>query len=159
MRSARESFRPGATELPNEVWDAKDARDRRNVADEIEIELVEKCRTDRVRGNDIEERVAVRRCPHRSFGADIAACARSILDDEPLTEPIRYPLTHQARDDIWRAAGRIWDDDAHRPRRISLRESDARGDRQRSGARGQMQEFAAGKFHFKSSLCDLFIRS
>ena len=62
--------------------------DWRGVADEIEIELVEKCRTDRVRGNDIEERVAVRRCPHRSFGADFAACTGSILDDEPLTEPI-----------------------------------------------------------------------
>jgi len=32
--------------------------DWRGVADEIEIELVEKCRTDRVRGNDIEERAA-----------------------------------------------------------------------------------------------------
>src|SRR5215471_7031324 len=72
----------------NEVWDAKDARDRRNVADEAEIELVEKCRTDRVRGNDIEERVSVRRCPHRRLGADIAACAGSIFDNELLTEPV-----------------------------------------------------------------------
>src|SRR5262249_3497474 len=72
----------------NEVWARKDARDRRNVADEAEIELVEKCRTDRVRGNDIEERVSVRRCPHRRLGADIAACAGSILDNELLTEPV-----------------------------------------------------------------------
>jgi hypothetical protein len=72
----------------DEVWNAKDARDRRNVADEIEIELVEKCRTDRVCGNDIEERVSVRRCPHRRLGADIATCAGSILDYEMLTEPV-----------------------------------------------------------------------
>ena len=64
------------------------ASDWRGVADEIEIELVEKCRTDRVRGNDIEERVSVRRCPHRRLGADIAACAGSIFDNELLTEPV-----------------------------------------------------------------------
>ena len=33
----------------NQIRDADNARDRRNIADEIEIELVEKCRTDRVR--------------------------------------------------------------------------------------------------------------
>src|SRR5215510_5513220 len=33
------------------------------------------------------------------------------------------------------------------PRRIGLRPRDARGGRQRGSDRGQMQEFAAGKFH------------
>src|SRR5262249_58449398 len=42
-------------------------------------------------------------------------------------------------------------DHSHRPRRIGLRESDARRDRQRGGARGQMQELAAGKVHFLTS--------
>jgi hypothetical protein len=76
----------GVTET--RVWDAKNARDRHNIADEIEIEFVEKCRTDRVRGDDIEERVAVRRCSHRRLGPDIATCAGSSLDNELLTEPV-----------------------------------------------------------------------
>jgi hypothetical protein len=56
--------------------------------EEIEVELVEKCRTDGVRGDDIEERVAVRGCPHRRLGADIATCTGPVLDDELLTEPV-----------------------------------------------------------------------
>ena len=44
---------------------------------------------------------------------------------------------------------RITDDDAHRPRRIGLRPSDPRHDRQRNSARGQMQKLSTvGKFHF-----------
>jgi hypothetical protein len=62
--------------------------DRRNVVEEIEVELVEKCRTDCVRGDDIEERIAVRGCPHRRLGADIATCTGPVLDDELLTEPL-----------------------------------------------------------------------
>ena len=46
-----------------------------------------------------------------------------------------------------RTTGGKSDDDAHRPRRIGLRPCDARHDRQRGGARGQMQEFRVGKFH------------
>src|SRR5215471_19392639 len=38
--------------------------------------------------------------------------------------------------------------DPHGPRRIGLRPRDARYRRQRGSARGQMQEFAAGKFQF-----------
>src|SRR5262245_64458957 len=37
----------------------------------------------------------------------------------------------------------------YRPRRISLRRSDARDGRQRGSARGQMQKISAGKFHFE----------
>ena len=84
---------------------AADARDRRDVADEIEIELVVERRVDRVRRSDQEERVAVRRRAHDRLGADIAAGARPVLDDELLAEPLRQPLTDQARDDVGRAAG------------------------------------------------------
>src|SRR5215510_4008488 len=41
------------------------------------------------------------------------------------------------------------DNDAHRPRWIGLRPRDAGYGRQRGSAHGQMQEFAAGKFHFE----------
>ena len=124
-----------------------DARDRRDVADEIEIELVVERRVDRVRERRQEERVAVGRRTHDRLGANIVAGARPVLDDEWLAEPLRQPLSHQAREDVGRAAGGKADDDAHRPRRIGLRPSDARHGRQRGSARGQMQEFAAGKFH------------
>ena len=40
-------------------------------------------------------------------------------------------------------------DDAHRPRRIGLRPSEARDGRERGSARGQMQKLSSvGKFHF-----------
>ena len=81
---------------------ADDARDRRDVADEIEIELVVERRVDRVRRQDQEQRIAVRRRAHDRLGADIAAGARPVLDDEWLAEPLRQPLTHQARDDVGR---------------------------------------------------------
>src|SRR5262245_62421685 len=35
------------------------------------------------------------------------------------------------------------------PRRIGLRESDARNDLQRGSNRGQMQKISAGKFHYE----------
>ena len=56
------------------------------------------------------ERVAVRRRAHDRLGGDIAAGARPVVDDELLTEPLRQPLTHQARDDVELAAGRKADD-------------------------------------------------
>src|SRR5262249_9490701 len=43
-------------------------------------------------------------------------------------------------------------DQAHRPRRIGLRESDPRDDRQRGRAGCQIQELATGKFHFEPPL-------
>ena len=105
---------------------ADQARDRRDVANEIEIEFVVKRRIDRVRRTDQEQRVAVRSRAHDRLGGDIAACARPVLDDELLAEPLRQPLTDQTREDVVRAAGGKADDDAHRPRRIGLRPSEAR---------------------------------
>ena len=84
----------------HDVWHAADARDRRDVADEIEIELVVERRVDRVVASDQKERIAVRRRAHDRLGGDIAAGARPVLDDELLAEPLRQPLTHQARDDV-----------------------------------------------------------
>ena len=126
---------------------ADEARDRRDVANEIEIELVVKRRIDRVRRTDQEERVAVRRRTHDRLGGDIAAGARPVLDDEWLAEPLRQPLTDQAREDVVRAAGGKADDDAHRPRRIGLRPSETRHGRERGSARCQMQKLTARKFH------------
>jgi hypothetical protein len=58
-------------------------------------------------------------------------------------------MRDQACGDIRGTAGGKPDEQAYRTVRISLRPSDARDRRQRGSARGQMQKFAAGKFHFE----------
>ena len=127
---------------------AADARDRRDVAKEIVIELIVERRVDYVWCTDEEERVAVGGRAHDGFGGDIAGGARPVLDDEWLAEPLRQPLADQAREDVIRATGGKADDYAHRPRRIGLRPSEARDSRERGSARCQMQELSsAGKFH------------
>ena len=85
--------------------------------------------------------------PRHLLGGEIAGGADPVLDDELLAEPIGQPLSHETRGEIATAAGRKADDKTHRPRRIGLRPRDVRHGRQRGNARGQMQEFAAGKFH------------
>ena len=83
---------------------AANARDRRDVANEIEIELVVERRVDRVRRIGQQERIAVRGRAHDRLGADVATGTRPVLDDELLTEPLRQPLPHRARGDIGRTA-------------------------------------------------------
>src|SRR5262245_56626602 len=61
---------------------AANAHDRRDVADEIVVELVVKSRIDRVRLISQEERITVTRCTHDRLGADIGAGTRAVLDDE-----------------------------------------------------------------------------
>jgi hypothetical protein len=52
---------------------------------------------------------------HDRLGGDIAAGAGPVLDDERLAEPLRQPLTDQARENVVRPAGGKPDDDANRP--------------------------------------------
>ena len=54
---------------------------------------------------DQQQRVAVGGSAHDRLGGDIAAGAGPVLDDEWLAKPLRQPLTHQARDNVWHAAG------------------------------------------------------
>jgi hypothetical protein len=49
---------------------------------------------------DQKKRVAVRGRANDRFGADIAASARPVIDDELLTKSLRQPLTDQACDDV-----------------------------------------------------------
>jgi len=62
----------------------------------------------------------------------------------------------KACEDVGRPASGKADNDAHRPRWIGLRPRNSRDGRERGSAGGQMQEFAAGKFHFEPSLSGLF---
>src|SRR5262245_24333807 len=92
--------------------------------------------------------MAVRRRAHDDLGADIAGCARPVLDDKRLAKSLRNPLSQQTGEDVGRTASWERDDDAHRPRRISLRPRDPRDCRQRGCAGGQMQKLpSVGKFH------------
>ena len=61
-----------------------DACDRRDVADEIEIELVVERRVDRVRRTHHEQRISVCRRAHDRLGGDIAAATRPVLDGKRL---------------------------------------------------------------------------
>jgi len=62
-----------------------------------------------------------------------------------LAEPLRQPLTDQARRDVTCAARGKANDDPHRPRRIRLRPRDARCGRQRGRARCEMQKISAAE--------------
>jgi len=137
----------------HDVGHDHNAGDRRDVADEIEVELVIERRVERVRRNGHEERIAIRCRTHDRLRGDITAGARPVLDDELLAEPLREPLADQACDDVGAAAGGKADDDADRPRRIGLRPGDPRDGRQRGGARCEMQKISAGKFHFEPPSC------
>src|SRR6266853_1917121 len=62
------------------------ARDRSDIADEIEIELFVERRVDHIWRTDQEERIAVRGRTHDRLGANIAAATRPVFDDEWLAE-------------------------------------------------------------------------
>ena len=74
---------------------ADDTADRRDVADEIEIELLVERSVDCVRYAGEQERVSVGRRIHDQFGADIAT--RPVLD---LAKPLRERLADQACSDV-----------------------------------------------------------
>src|SRR5262245_37759817 len=88
----------------HDLGKADNARDGRDVADKIEIELFVERRIDRVCRSDEEERVAIRGRTHDRLSADIGASSRPILDDKLLTEPLRQELAYQTRDDVVPAA-------------------------------------------------------
>src|SRR5450755_4218581 len=91
--------------------------------------------------------MAVGRRTDDDLGADIAGSARPILNEQWLAKPLRQPLTDKARQNVARTTGGKADDDADRPRRIGLRPSGARYDRERGSTRGQMQKLSAWKSH------------
>src|SRR5262249_38662545 len=95
-----------------------------------------------------QKRVAVRGRAHDYLDPDIGAGAGPVLNDEGLSQPLRQPLTYQARKDVEGSAGRDRHDDTHRPVGIDLRNCNSRDHWQRGRARGQMQKLpSVGKFH------------
>src|SRR5262249_16125017 len=130
----------------------RDARDRSDIAGEIEIKILVERGVDCVRRAYEEERIAVWRRSHDGFGGDIGGSTRSIFDDEWLAKTFRQPLSYQPRDDVVAATGCKTHDQAHRPHRIRLRLSEPRCDRQRGSARGQMQKNFGGERSFLNLL-------
>src|SRR5262245_53215503 len=122
-----------------------DSRDRHDIANEIVIEFVVKCRVDRVIRVDQEQRIAVGRGLHDHFGPDIPTGARSIVDDERLAQSLVQPLADQSSEDIVRAARRKGNDQAPRTRWIGLCPRPARYCRNRGSARGQVQKIYGGQ--------------
>src|SRR5262249_31069188 len=121
-------------------------------ADELEAELLVQGGVGCHRLGYQQQRVAVRGRAYDYLDPDIGAGAGPVLNDEGLSEPLCQPLTYQARKDVEGSAGRDRHDDTHRPGGIDLRSCNSRDHWQRGSTRGQMQEFAAGKFHHVSSL-------
>src|SRR5262245_39726922 len=101
------------------------AGDRRDVADKIETKLFVQRSIDRVCRSDKKERVAIRGRTHDGLGGYIATSTWPVLDDEWRAEPFRQPLAHQTCGYVETAASGSADYQAHRPRRISLRRSEA----------------------------------
>ena len=74
-----------------------DARDRRDVAHEVETELVVERGVDRIRRRDDQQCIAVRGRAYDGFGGDIGCSPGPVFDDELLAETLRKPLTDEAR--------------------------------------------------------------
>jgi len=98
----------------------RDDRDRHDIANEVELEVLVECRIARVRLAGRQQRIAVGGCVHDRLGGDVGAGARPVLDDELLAQSLRQRLCHQAGHDVSAAARRKSNDDPHRFCRIGL---------------------------------------
>jgi len=95
--------------------------DRLDVAEKIEIELVIQRRVDGVCRRDKQKRVAVGCRLGGEVGADDAAGAAAVIDEDLLAEPFAELVGDDAADHVVAAAGRERDDHADRAARIIVR--------------------------------------
>src|SRR5262249_32858283 len=65
-----------------------DARNRRNVADEIVVELFVERRMDHALNRSQQGRIPIRVSVDDRLDSDVAAAARPVLDNETLAEPL-----------------------------------------------------------------------
>ena len=106
-------------------------RDRRKRLQRVVGQLVER-RIDRMRDGDDQQRVAVGRRLRHQLGADDAAGAGLVLDDELLAEPLAELRADDARQDVVEPARRERHDHPHRPVRIVVLRGGRREQRQRT---------------------------
>jgi hypothetical protein len=140
-----QAMKSGTVRVDRDVErDAHDSRDRRDIAGEVEAEIVVERLVDGAGHADQQQRVAVGRRVGDELGRDVGGGARPILDDELLAGPLGQPLAHQAGDDVVAARGREADDPAHRSARIGLGRRKTGQRHQRGGARRQVENVSAG---------------
>src|SRR5262249_11085096 len=85
----RDRFRWNRKVRHEQLGNAGDGSDRRDVSDKIKFKIFVKRRVNRVGRSDQEQRVAVGRRTYARLGADIPTCTRSVVDDERRAEPLR----------------------------------------------------------------------
>jgi hypothetical protein len=107
--------------------------DRHEIAEQVELQRDHRSGTDMARPVAETQRVAVRRGARSACGADRAACATDILDNEGLAERGLHVLGQDPRQRRGGATGRERHDQGDRSRRIVLRGSR----RERSQQAGQ----------------------
>jgi hypothetical protein len=100
--------------------------DRCDVMDEVKAQLVIERQVPGIGRRSPEQCVAVRLSVHHQLSREVAASAGTVLNDKRLTKSLRQQLPSQPRGYVVRTAGRIADQQTHRPRRISLCSHDAR---------------------------------
>src|SRR6266849_3663643 len=91
--------------------------------------------------------MAIGRRLRRLASTDVARGTGDVVDIELLSETFAQFLGDEPREHVGRAAGRKWDDHAHRPRRISLRPGNPRYRGESGGNARKTQKSAARKFH------------
>src|SRR5215813_10861022 len=101
-----------------------DACDRRNVRLEVKAQLLVKRRVDGVGSTCLEKRISIGGRTHDRLCAEVAICARPVLDDELLPKALREPLSYHTCDNVGRTASRVSNHNAHWPRRVGLRAED-----------------------------------
>ncbi len=113
-----------------------DHRDRREVTIEIVADFAEDRLADGDGSRPAQQSVPIRRSVRGEFDADVACCARAIVDHELLAERLAELGRDDARRDIDSGPGRKIHDHAHGTRGVGLRESYVR---ERDGRNHQQQ--------------------
>ena len=82
-----------------------------------------------------------------ALGTVHTARAADVFDDDLLAQNFAHALRHEAAEHVLRSAGGEGNNHRDGSRRIRLRPSEARDDRECGSARDQMQKSTAGTFH------------
>ena len=129
----------------------REACNERDIADEIESELlVERC-VDRVGRGDEQDRIAIGRCSKGLGNSQIAAGARLVLDDDRLPQTLRKRLADEACQDVRRAPSGRADQPTDGSGRIGLTQRGSRCCGQGGASAEKLQDLASMKCHVETT--------
>ena len=117
------------------------------VLGDVKVERVDRGRAGITRPVADYDGVAIRAAVGDPTGCNRATGTADRFDNYALAKRTLHRFGKDARQSVGRAAGRKSDNHRDRARRISLCPNKTGCDRQHCGACGEMQEFAADKFH------------